>query len=298
MQKYQLVNLNFLFGYRCNYSCVGCITNSDRVSDDHDPDIDKVLSVVPTMASLFEVTSMITLLGGEPFLYWNDRIVPLAREVQKYFPGTLINIFTNGQLLGKNVDRIFSLAGEIDNLSISITHHVNGHENTTQGRLWKENFDQFAADPRIIKIHDHHYHVKGNVRANIYVHTPDTWIPTYRRLSDGSIKPFATNDPENSYRIGCSAGPVCSAVIGTRLYKCTSLGTLEHALAVRGQSDDKDWEKYLNYPYIDLENIDAERLKNFGETHRRATPWCDMCTNDHGDLTTVENRTFEMIFSR
>jgi MoaA/NifB/PqqE/SkfB family radical SAM enzyme len=102
MIKSDQVNLNIFYGFKCNYSCDGCISNSNLAKFDQDPDFNDIIKTIPILADLFNITSMITLLGGEPFYYWDERIVPIAIECNKYFPNTLINVFTNGQFKRKN----------------------------------------------------------------------------------------------------------------------------------------------------------------------------------------------------
>jgi len=176
MIKSDQVNLNIFYGFKCNYSCDGCISNSNLAKSDQDPDLTDIIKTIPILADLFNVTGMITLLGGEPLYYWDERIVPIAMECNKYFPNTLINVFTNGQLLGKNQKKVFELSDKIDKFSLTITDHLNTEElkNTTPGKKWRESINRFLNHKQIVKIHNEHYHIKDNINANIYISTPDS----------------------------------------------------------------------------------------------------------------------------
>lgn len=292
------VNLNFFYGFKCNYSCVGCATGSNAVSEHClDPDLNKTIQTIKKSSQLFNVSSMVTLIGGEPFLYWDTRIVPLALTVNEYFPKTRINITTNGQLLGKNVEKIFELSNQIDELSITITKHLVNITDLKVKRLWEENMDSFLSNDLIVKIHDNHYHIKDNIHANIYFFEPEMWKSYYYYTADKKIKPWATNDPENSMKYGCT-GSVCSTFFENRLYKCFTLATLSQHLESLGQKDDPSWQKYLNYPFVDIDNIDNELLNTHVENYGKPVTYCDMCTNTNAKNTPWKERTFPLIFSK
>jgi organic radical activating enzyme len=295
--KSDQVNLNIFYGFKCNYSCDGCISNSNLVKSDQDPDLNDIIKTIPILSNLFNVTGMITLLGGEPFYYWDDRIVPIATECNKYFPNTLINIFTNGQLLKKNQEKVFALSEKINKFSLTITDHLNTNElkNTTPGKSWKKSTDGFFNNKRLVKIHDAHYHIKDNINGNIYISAPNAnnWQNIYKTTIDGKIKPFATNDPEGSMKYGCVSNSICSMVQGTKLYKCTQLATLENALRVKNQLDDPDWQKYLSYTPVDLLNINESILTNFINTYDKPIDTCDMCSNNP---VAGKPRLYNMIF--
>jgi hypothetical protein len=236
------------------------------------------------------------LIGGEPFLYWDDRIVPLAKKCNEYFKGTQINIPTNGQLLAKNIDKIIELSKVIDNFSITVTRHLEGVDHKIK-EIWSNGVDALENHPEIIKLHNDHYHIKGNIYANIYFFKGRNWKFYYYRDQDNKIKPWATNDPAGSMRHGCP-GPVCSGIIDNKLYKCPQLATLPDLLTTLNQQDDQDWSKYLNYPFIDLNNIDPEKWKNFVDSYGSPTTWCDMCNNKPENNVPWNQRTYEMVFVR
>jgi hypothetical protein len=296
-KKIDQSNLNIFYGYLCNYSCEGCFSGSNSVDTiELDPDLQKTFDSIEPLSNLFNVQSMVTLIGGEPFLYWDSRIVPLALEINHCFPNIKINITTNGQLLGKNVDKIYSLSEKIDNLSLTISRHLRAVTDVKIKEIWDQNMHAFLNDPKIIQINEDHYHIKDNVNANIYFTNIDNW-KSYYYYHGTDIKPWATDDPEKSMAYGCP-GNVCSCVFEDKIYKCANLATLSGHLASRGQENDPDWNKYLSYPAIDVHNIDLELLNNFEKTYGKPTTYCDMCSNSQTNILNWEQRTFPMVFSK
>ena len=294
--KVKQENLNFFYGYRCNYSCEGCFSGSDVIrKTDKDPHLDDLKKSVKKASELFEVNSMITLIGGEPFLYWDTKIVPLAIEINHWFPGKRINITTNGQLIGKYVEKIIELSRKIDNLSFTISQHLDGIESHQVKTIWENSINTLIDSEMIVKIHDHHYHIKGNINCNIYFYKATEWKPYYYHNRSGQIKPWATNDPNGSMEHGCP-GNVCSCIIGNKLYKCPTLATLSDHLSAVDQLDDPDWSKYLDYPAIDMNDIDQNLMNEFIESYGKPTTYCDMCNNNPTRNTNWKNRTYKMIF--
>lgn len=296
--KIQEVNLNIFYGYMCNYSCQGCFSGSDVITTyDKDPDLEKIKQSIKRASEIIDVTNMVTLIGGEPFLYWDSRIVPLAIEINKYFPKKRINITTNGQLLGKNVEKLFAISKSLDEVSFTITRHLAGIDDQKVKRLWEKNMQDFLSHPMIVRVHDDHYHVKDNIHANIYFYDTETWKSYYYHTSDQRIKPWRTNDPKNSMLYGCP-GPVCSCLYENKLYKCTNLATLTRHLEQLNQLDDPDWQKYLDYPYLDINDINDDLLAEFIKTYGKPTTYCDMCSNKPQNNIPWTSRTFSMVFSR
>jgi len=288
-------NLPIFIGHKCNYSCTNCSVGSDFVKHyDNDPVLEDILQSIPVLAEKFTVTSMISLVGGEPFMYWDEKIVPLAKELNHWFPGTRINVYTNGHLIGKNIEKIFYLIDQIKNISFTVSRHLSGNLDSAPGRAWTSSVDTLLNHPEIVRIHDDHYHVKNNINANIYFYTTKYWKSHYVTQPDGKIKPHATGNPSDSMRHGC-IGPTCSFLHGTKLYKCGRLATISAQLKESDQLDDPDWKKYLEYQSIDLLNIDKSLFDNFIETYGKPIDLCDMC---NGTTSEVEwrDRTWEMVF--
>ena len=296
MPKISQVNLPIFIGHRCNYSCQECSSGSDFIKDStDDPTLEEIISVIPTLAEKFEITDMISLQGGEPFLYWNDKILPLVAVLRQHFLSVPINIFTNGQLIGKNMDKVLDLCDNFQNISFTISKHLVGVTNSFVAKKWQQSIDLLETHPQIVKIHDNHYHVKDNIGANIYFYEAKYWSSNYYEVDDKKIKPWATNDPINSMKTSC-IGNCCSYLFGTKLYKCGKLAHLPVQLKHKLQLDDPDWKKYLNYTPVDLTDIDPEVLQDFIDTYTKPVDVCDMCSNEISNSTLWKERTYEMIF--
>jgi organic radical activating enzyme len=288
-------NLPIFIGHKCNYSCTNCSVGSDFVKHHNDdPTLEDILQSIPVLAEKFTVTTMISLQGGEPFMYWDEKIVPLAKELNYWFPGTRINVYTNGHLIGKNIEKMFDLINQIKNISFTVSRHLSGNLDSAPGKAWASSVNTLLNHPNILRIHDDHYHVKNNINANIYFYTTKYWRSHYVTQPDGKIKPHATGNPSESMRHGC-IGSTCSFLHGTKLYKCGRLATISTQLNESNQLDDPDWKKYLQYQPIDLLNIDKPLFDNFIETYGKPIDLCDMC---NGTTSEVEwqDRTWEMVF--
>lgn len=298
IEKISLPTLNILYGYRCNYSCDGCFSGSDSIRNaDFDPALEEILDSIPRLKQTISVEHMITLMGGEPWLYWEDKIVPIVLSLNQSFPKTKINIFSNGHLLGKNIDKFIHLSKQIEKLCLTVSRHLDPVMDSAPGKHWQKSISTMADHPEIYKISDNHYHVKDNINANIYFSQIENWTPSYRRTPAGQIKPFSTNDPDGSFAKRC--GTIgCTCVLGRKLYKCPTLASLSAHLTSLKQIDDLDWQKYLQYQPLDLTMQTSREMKNFADQLHRAVDQCDMCNNNDWSETLGSQRTLQMIFRK
>ena len=298
MKKINQEIVDVFYGHQCNYSCDNCISGSNFITNrDFDPDVEEIKKGISLMAEKFTVSRMITLLGGESMLYWNDRIIELAKHIRKCFPETVINVTTNGQVIHKHTDSIVSLMKELSPMTLSITRHLDSIRDKKVYQIWEKHVDQFLADKNITKIHNEHYHVKDNIHANIYL-TPvvKDWMYYYKRQGN-KIKPYTSNNYELSHQVTCGGHSVCSSLVGTRMYKCINLASLRNSLQKVGQLADPDWEMYTNYKPLDLANIDNAIFENFVRTYTKAIPECDMCNDNPSKNLKISDRDYKQIFS-
>lgn len=297
MTKHVTEQFNIIYGYKCNYACVGCSNGSDQISSrTHDPDLATTLQAIEKLPDILHIPpgGMITLLGGEIFMYWQDTIIPLIKSLRQAFPTTTINLFSNAQLINKYTESVIDVLNQY-NCCLTISQHLKGDMSSTLGWAWKKNTDDFLSNPSIIKVHNAHYHVSGNLLANIYIHSSENWYTWYQQLSSGEIKPWQTNDPAGSMKHGCASGSTCSAMFENRLYKCGSLAMIKGLLTSKNQLDDPDWEKYLTYPYIDILAPEQTLLDNFNQSYGQPIAQCDMCNNHSNAVIKWIDRTQQMI---
>jgi organic radical activating enzyme len=279
MNKIDIEIVNFYYGINCNLSCNGCFSGSDIIKHNrYDPTLDSILTSIEDFSRVANVKQMVTLIGGEPLMYW-DTVVPMARHVRKYFPNVDINLTTNGFRLKKYQDELISLMIELQPFRISLTDHLSevDHADTLATKYYDQVKD-FLSDPRLNKIHQHHYDIPNN-QVNIHIGNYAGGFKAQYLIKHRKLKPFATNDPEGSMREGCT-GNICSAVVDSKLYKCPRFYVLPLVLKERNQIDDPDWQKYLNYRSIDLTNCTQEELEYFENNQGKPIEECDMCPNN------------------
>lgn len=272
--------MNFYYGFKCNLACRGCNSGSDIIFHrNYDPSLKSILETITNFSNYVDdVTNMITLVGGEPTLYWNDKIVPMTHHVRKYFPNATINISSNGLLLHKFRDDIVNLFLEVDNIRLSIDDHLAGFPDSREAQVFYKNLKYFLSHPRIHKIHDMHYDIP-NKKIDFMLHTFHEYGFKAQFKTEGNkVKPFATNDPSGSYAVGCIS-PFCAAAIDNKLYKCPRLLSLPKILTETNQLNDPDWQKYLQYTPVDLLNGTQEDIDHFANTEGQAIPECDVCPN-------------------
>jgi hypothetical protein len=297
--KHTETTLNIIYGYKCNYLCSGCCNGSDQVqTTDFDPSLDEILDAIPIAAQYFDIdpNGMITLLGGELFMYW-DKIVPIAIQARKSFPNAKINMFSNGHLLYKHMDQVVNLMKELGNSCVTITKHLTGMFDKPLGERWLNNIEKVKQHPDLVVLHDEHFHINNRIDCNFYLYDGEQWFTWYKLLDDDTIKPHASGNPARSMEYGCASGSRCSTMFGSRYYKCGTLAMLPGLLAQKGQLDDADWDKYLNqYPYIDLNNFSQENFDYYVSTYGKPIPQCDMCNDNPDNIVLWKDRDYDMIF--
>lgn len=274
-----MINLkivNFYYGIVCNLSCKGCFSGSDIIKHrTYDPSLENILESVTNASKHISNIDMITLIGGEPLLYWDEKIVPVARHIRKCFPNNLINITTNGLLLHKFKDKVINLLLELGNCSLSITNHFTEFSDDKVAKTYHKNLEYFLSDPQLFKIHDGHYDIP-DATVDIHIHNLSNGFAAQFLKIDGKLKPFATNNPAGSMKHGCT-GRVCAGIIDSQLFKCDRLAVLPYILTETDQLTDPDWQKYLNYNAVDLRNPAEEALEHFKNTEGLPIPECDVC---------------------
>lgn len=297
MTRHIETSFNIIYGYRCNYSCVGCCNGSNYVKHkDYDPDLQEILDSIEQLPKYIEIdpTGAITLLGGEPFVYWEERIKPIAIKCREVFPSATINIFSNGHKAHKFKQDIINFVNKY-NCNVSISNHLKGDMQSVLGKQWADNIAQFLNDEKIIKIHNEHYHIKDNINANIYFYNSPTWFTWYQTNSDGKIKPFDSNDPAASMKFGCASGSSCTAMFGSKVYKCGTLAMLKGLLQQKNQINDPDWQKYLQYPAFDVLSDDTNNFEFHKNNYNKPTDFCTMCNNNPLNVMKWTSRSEQMI---
>lgn len=297
MQKHPLKIVNFYYGFQCNLSCHGCSSGSDMIKHrDHDPSLDEIFDTIENLATyVSDITMMATLLGGEPFLYWDEKIVPMLYKIRKHWPNATLNLTTNGLLLHKYTDEIIEVFSDLKNVKLQISKHASNVGNHPFAKTYEANLNKFLSDSRFHKIHDLHYDLPGfdGPIFDIHLEQWDQPFVAQFQFKDGKVKPFAANDPEGSMANGC-IGSFCSMVINNRLYKCPRLAALPIILKEKNQLGDPDWQKYL-HTYVDLKLASQEDIDRFYQEEGKPIAQCDVCPNQRIPNETLIPRTARTI---
>lgn len=276
---------------------MGCCNGSNFVKHrNYDPDLQEILDAIEQLPKYINIDSngMITLLGGEPFVYWEERIKPIAVKCREFFPNAKINIFSNGHTAHKFQHDIIDFVNKY-NCNITISNHLKGDMQSVLGRQWAKNIEEFLDHERIIKIHNEHYHIKDNVNANIYFYHSDAWLSWYKTNELGQIKPYNSDSSANSMKYGCASGDICTTMFGSKIYKCGSLAMLRGLLIQKNQLGDIEWEKYLDYPAFDVMSNDMSNFEYHVTNYSKPVKYCTMCNDNPANVMQWTDRTTDMI---
>lgn len=297
--------LDIFYGGKCNLACDQCETRSE-VHDDSDPDpqVEDIILGLRSAKEKFEI-DVYGLIGGEPLLYL-DRIEEIAQAVRAQDEDKILLCSTNGLLLDKRFNEVARLIDQYQ-ISFCVSNHFAAFADTSLSDRVQSNFKSLAEGLGFARQQDDRLftQILADSRddpTSIFWKTlfnnqaTDDWQFLYKKNnvflyynnqrefkrnhwtdSQGNPKPFATNDPERSYREGCS-GPLCSLLVGTKLYKCSALANLKKLLKHHQVLDDPDWAKYLSYQPLDLLAYNENEIKKFSDTKFCAVDQCDMCS--------------------
>ena len=102
------------------------------------------------------------------------------------------------------------------------------------------------------------------------------WFHSIYNKVNGVPKPFNSDDPQQSYFNSCPS-QFCAFLYNKKVYKCAALGTLRNFLSEHRLLDDDDWQKYLMYKPVDLEESSEQEVQFFVFSHYCGIDECSMC---------------------
>lgn len=305
MQKHIKI-LDVFYGNKCNIACAHCDTRSDVIRDgEYDPNIDTIKQGIVLANQKFDIENW-SVLGGEPLLY-KDTVLELVKFIRSFESKKTIFMSTNGLLLDKNIDWIvdlintykvwvqvcnhtaaFSQSTLSDKIKKSV--HTIGQqaklENLQPAHLWwnrilnadggTEGWRQFLQEKNYdFENRDVNDIVYINSNHGIHYMEAHNFQTIYKKVL-GKPKPYDSNDPGLSYKNSCPS-QYCAFLLEKKIYKCGALGTLRNFLDKTHSIDDPDWQKYLKYKPVDLENCRPEDIEYFSNTHYTHISECSMC---------------------
>ena len=314
MIKPYIKMFDIFYGTKCNLACRHCDTRSDIIrTTEQDPDIETILEGITLAKEKFDI-DLYSFIGGEP-LYYLDKIDIILTHIRKIDPDAKIQISTNGALLSKKLEEVANLMIKHET-SFFVCNHYAAFDAKMTSKITESvnklvsKLQMFEDDPNIFLSKllrldnprndpylstwidqqggyflgeqpvDHYYR-----NDKIFLHfRPQTDFKMHHYMQNGKPVPFMTGDSNLSYKDGCSS-PMCSFLVDKKIYKCSALGTLHKFLEFHGSLDDPNWQKYLNYKYLDLETCTDEEVLQFHSTKYCAISECDMCSTGHFNRT-------------
>jgi len=301
--------LDIFVGNKCNLTCFQCDTRSDIIrTGKQDPTLESIKESIVLAQKHFKIETY-SLLGGEPLLYL-DKIQEIVSFIRDYDTVTRIVLPTNGTVLNKYMDRLVSLVKQY-NVCVAVCDHFAGFEDPTRSNKLSASVEELVSrlelspqapsefwqgfldwqnvgkDPLWQSFVD----VRGSMieQGDIVYANEKIWVQiksqshfqSHYKLVDGKPKPFMSGDPATSYSKSCPS-TFCSFMQDKKLYKCGALGTLHRFLDYYNVQSDPDWQKYISYKPLDLENCTQEEVEHFSNTKYCHIDECDMCPAEGG----------------
>ena len=279
MKKQKLLILNVKIINGCNLSCRGCSHLSQYTSPDSFINLDTLLEDLKQLNKKIEITHHISLLGGEPFL--EPRWSEFLTEVEKIFT-CQIRFYTNGLLIHKNIDKI------IMHMKRGTKFRCSMHEapHTPRGALILKNINLLKEEAK-----KHSLELPDATRGDLWnipdhiaysIDYPELWRNSMIE-KDQKVYPHNTGNCKKSYELGC----ICEMpqLYKGRLYKCAQTAYLRDMLKITDQLDSKEWQPYLKYNGVSLD----DNLSEFCQTQEEPAWFCTQCP----DLNNAKPRVQE-----
>lgn len=297
--------LDIYYGGQCNLTCFQCDTRSDSFrKGEFDPSLETIKQGIDLARKKFYIRNF-SLLGGEPLLNLK-RVTDIIQYIRSIDKECIITLPTNGSLLYRYIEEMYSLIVNY-NIVLSVTNHYAAFDNNETEKI-KNSVDQLVRKTKLDQRNSDDYYLEvfdynnpsdewqdrlkkfgtnsfsspedafwGHQKQGIFYHEQVNFQQHYI-IKNGLVKPHAENNPDSSYSNGCCS-PFCTFLYDKKLYKCAALGTLDKFLIHHGQENDPDWQKYLSYTPLDLENSTDQEVINFSQTKYHSINECDMCSS-------------------
>lgn len=245
---------------QCNLRCIGCTSFSDYLVKNSQSWQDTTVAL-EKWARRIKIKG-IGIGGGEPTM--NPEIIQAIIDMRRIFPDSMIDLVTNGTYLIKKPQIVDTLK-EIGHSVLTVSFH----EPTKQ-------YSQKVKDFLLTRYRWRESTVSGWLETDNYFHLnlrDAAQFMTPVRGTYGQVKPHHS-DPAEAFSI-CCFGNSFNLFQGN-LYKCGPLQYLPRMLQDWAQSQDSDWQFYLNYRSLSPDCTDQE-LMDFFSTVDSHEPYCSMC---------------------
>jgi hypothetical protein len=265
-----LERLNVHSHQGCNLRCSGCNHHSEIVDIQESIDCDQVVRDLDHLLSRINVRH-INVLGGEPLLNPQG-----TRKILEYLigRGQKTKMTTNGFYIHKHENWIIPLIKK--GLILKISFHLHPQKDKNGPKLAEkvQNFLVKARKDGILIHNGIQQYVgqdKGWIEFSPEFERKSNWMKLFKEEEGDQIYPYES-DKDEAFKLCVSA---CPNMYKGRLYKCPHMAYLEDSVAIKGQLDDPQWQKYLQYRGYDI--YDDSQIQEFLRTAYVAEDVCSSC---------------------
>jgi sulfatase maturation enzyme AslB (radical SAM superfamily) len=312
MDKIKFSHLDIPIIRSCNLACKGCLTHSDHKNIKGIVKVTDSLEWLKFWAQKLRPET-ITLFGGEPLLHpdfadWAETVKAIF--AQEPYPGTgqVLAVNTNGYYIDRlydHIPRLFDVsAGYGGNYKKVALNMIISIQTGIEPYLSKVQENVETLKQKIVDYHLSLAHVRTaewNLWLDEYEVNTKRW---YRLIVNGDETPLSIATCEQYKIAWCThykgvaeqMEPVydytdtwfrgnherCQAKNFVTLYrgaiwKCPTMGVLEHTLDTFGIADRPDWAPFLkDYTHIDTTSSDSDIAAWF-EQQKQPEQVCNMC---------------------
>jgi len=188
----------------------------------------------------------VNVMGGEPLLH--PELETILAETKKYWPDSRIDLITNGLLIGKMPDSLFSVLRDLD-VRVRVSKHF---DDPHFDRIYRKNIGILCREGI----------------PYLEINSASGWLKFYRLDRHGNAFPYQS-DSEKAWKI-CYVKGLCITLLDNKLYQCPQLACYAHAVR-NGYVSDK-WKVVLDYQPLSPD-CTCEELETFVKGNR-----CEQCS--------------------
>lgn len=261
-------SLVFPINLACNLQCFGCNAGSNWGIKDQFTN-EQRLTWIDNLASVFDRfklhTDVIEIVGGEPFM--NKSVLEILRHVRNQLPKTKIQFFTNGLLIEHNV----RLLSEFRDLGVFMA--ISLHD------ARREHLNKITSGILRLKENGISYTIKNMTETDLPEQlggkSLKSWVIPHMPDQEGKIHPHNEEKYLRSWSICTSK--TCPNIYDNAIWKCGPTASLRNLLRHSNQLDDAEWQPYLAYKPLRLDDpaLDYDTVLEFFS--RGPEPVCSMC---------------------
>lgn len=281
----------------CNLRCRGCSHQSQWISPKSGIDIDQLINDIHKFDQTITINHHVSLLGGEVLLEprWSE-LLTVIEDV--FLNKCQVRFYTNGLLLDKHKEQVLHHIKRGSKLRISM--HEAPH--TKRGNLVMENIQKFVEYAHsngltqvkgfdaVMRYDDDQWDIPDLVSYSR--NFSDLWSDTFIVDKENSkLYPYNSDDITQSYSACPCRHP---QLYQGRLFKCAQSAYLRDTLSIFNQSNDLQWEYYLKYNGISLDD-DIEVIRDFCDTQYQPSWICSMCPKGGNYFPREQDESFDKL---